>query len=157
LDEHEFGMRVVPPDHVLLENEAGDFRRGMSHLDPDKWLGVAVSSGLPPRERLVIVLHELTHCIDWVYEIDEDERVIDEESIAEKHGKAWTQLYLDNPRIVKWLVYTVDKIRKDQKAHTDAEAAEPETLDRDSGRASEAEGIPRPHEAGGQVHRGEEA
>jgi hypothetical protein len=150
-------MRVVAPDHVLLENEAGDFRRGMSHLDPDKLLGIAVSSGLRMRERLVIVLHELTHCIYWVYDIDEDSAVIDEESIAEKHGKAWTQLYLDNPRIVKWLVYTVDKIRKDQKAHTDAEATDTEAVDSNSGRASEATGVSGPHEASGEVHRSEKA
>lgn len=121
----EVPLRVVPPSHdALTDDDDGTQSNGMSVTDEDT-IGIWIASNLPTRKRLEIVLHEITHLIDWAYGIDDDDgKTVTEEQVAEQHGKAWTQLYLDNPRFLKWLVFTVDKIRKDQKAHTDAEADE---------------------------------
>jgi hypothetical protein len=38
----------------------------------------------------------------------------------------WTQLLLDNPNFSRWLSYTLDRIRKERKAPSNAESMQPE-------------------------------
>lgn len=154
----EVPLKVVPPHADELKDENGVESNGMSVVHDEDLLGIWIASNLPPRKRLEIVIHEVIHIINFAYGIEDDDagRPICEEDVAEKHGKAWTQLYLDNPRFVKWLTYVVDKIRKDQKAHTDAEATEPETP-RDPRHPDEAGGSIRAAPLGGPLRGGEEA
>ena len=44
-----------------------------------------------------------------------------DEELAEKYGIAWSQFFLDNPRFVSWMAYTLNKIRNEQKSVDNAE------------------------------------
>lgn len=44
-------------------------------------------------------IHEITHFIDFAVGI-EDGAI--EEDIADKHGKAWTCFWIDNPKFQRW-------------------------------------------------------
>ena len=146
----EVPVKVVPAGDGALMDEDGKSSNGMSIVHDEDLCGIWIQTNLAPRKRLEIVLHETTHVINWVYDLDDDELPIIEEAIAEAHGKAWTQLYLDNPRFLKWLVYITDKIRRDQKASTDADAKESEAHDHPR-HAGEAGGSPVAPPLGGPV------
>lgn len=116
----EVPLKVVPHDDEALKDdrpEIGDntFSSGMSVVDDEDLCGIWIASNLTPRKRLEIVLHELIHVIDWVCGISDDDLII-EEDIAEKQGKVWAQLCLENPRFVAWLAYVTERIREDQRA-----------------------------------------
>lgn len=68
---------------------------------------------------LEVVLHEITHAINWVYDVDDG---TEEENIAEKHGLGWSQFWLANPRFEAWLVHTLKSIRKERRKHDGEEA-----------------------------------
>jgi hypothetical protein len=44
----------------------------------------------------------------------EDVPILDEEEVANAHGKTWTQILLDNPRLERWVVFTTARIRKER-------------------------------------------
>jgi hypothetical protein len=120
---HEFAVRTVAAEDPVLDGEDGD-------MTTDGTTGViSIAANLDGRRRLEIVLHELTHALNWSYEIEDG---IDEEDIATKHGRAWTVFWLENPRFESWLVYALAKIRREQRTGDDgskAAAPQPKTDD----------------------------
>lgn len=118
---HEFAVRLVSQDDLVLAGEDGD-------MTTDGTTGViSIAADLDARRRLEIVLHELTHALNWSYEIEDG---VSEEDIATKHGRAWAVFWLDNPRFESWLAYTLSRIRKEQRTGDDgskAAAAQPKT------------------------------
>lgn len=113
IGSYEFKVNLVASEHPSLCGEDGqmeaDGRRCIIWLSED----------MDTRRMLEIVLHEMTHAINWVHDIDDDEKtvMILEEDLATAHGKAWSQVYLDNPRFERWLTYTLARIRRERRVN----------------------------------------
>ncbi len=103
---YEFPMGFVDAADPRLDEANGMCETG----EGETRIWIAARMGL--RKTLEIVIHEITHAINWVYDIDDG---VDEEDIATKHGAAWSQFFLDNPKYQRWLAYTVNRIRKERK------------------------------------------
>lgn len=125
---YEFPLLLVPPDDLHLQlgkTEDEEPRQGMTLTgDEVGGFGIWIANNLALRQRLHIVWHETTHAIHWVHDIDDVEGEggklsIDEETLAERHGIAWPQFLLDNPRFERWVSYTLDRIRKGQRSGND--------------------------------------
>lgn len=114
IGSYEFPVRIVDADDPALKDEAGVASDGMMDNHEDH-RAITISNKLDTRKRLEIVFHELVHAINIVNGITDD-LPVEEDEIADKHGLAWSQFYLDNPRFAAWVVYTIARIRKDQKA-----------------------------------------
>lgn len=113
VESYEFGMKLVPANDPILDDNTG-----MTVTEEGKKC-IYISDALEIRHRLEIVLHEITHAINWVHDIgdggdDEDMVMMDEEDLAAKHGRAWSAFFLDNPRFQRWLTYTLNRIRKER-------------------------------------------
>lgn len=110
---YEFPLHLVSPDdqHLGLgKTDPADEREGMTLTgEAVGGFGIWIANNIAMRKQLEIMLHEVTHAINWVYDIDDGS---DEESIATAHGTAWSQFWLDNPRFERWLVYTLARIRR---------------------------------------------
>lgn len=123
IGSYEFPLRVVPADDDALKDDNGAASDGMTVTDgTENEMGIWIASGLGLRRRFEIVWHETTHAVNWVYDVgpkegDEDDSIAEEE-IATAHGKAWTQLLLDNPAFERWIVYTTNRIRREQRTGT---------------------------------------
>lgn len=131
---YEFPLRLVPPDdpHLQLGKVDDEEREGMTLTgDAVGGFGIWIANNLALRQRLNIVWHEVTHAINWVHDIDDadgaEHLAVDEETLATKHGVAWPQFLLDNPRYVSWVTYTLDRIRKAQRSGDD-DANDPKPL-----------------------------
>lgn len=110
---YEFSMRLVDPTDKMLLDCKGVASSGMSTFDHDgEGYGIWVSEMMALRTRLEIVMHEITHAINFAYDVKNRSA---EETIAEKHGHAWSQFWLDNPRFERWFVYTLAAIRKERR------------------------------------------
>lgn len=152
---YEFPLRVVPAGDPMLDNADG-----CTEFD-ENCRGIKIASNLATRHRLEIVIHEITHAINWSVDLEDGAT---EEDVATKHGRAWSQFLLDNPRYVAWLTFTLNKIRRERSAGGDREKvkdaeAEPKKSATPSpaGHAVQAGGEAGSHEVGGTVRGGEEA
>lgn len=105
----EFPLYFVLPDDraLVVRGKVSDGVTGVNEDDRGIW----ISGGLDDRKTLEIVWHEVTHAIDWVYEIDGR---TSEENVAARHGVAWSQFMLDNPRFVRWYTGLVSKVRRER-------------------------------------------
>lgn len=104
-----FPIHVVPPDHPRL---GGDSDGCTTFSDEEGGYGIYIAATLPLRQGLETVLHEVTHAINYAQDIEGGE---DEETITRKHGAAWSQFFLDNPKFQRWLVYVLNRIRKERQ------------------------------------------
>ena len=125
VEGYEFALRLLPHDDPILKVEGkSDEEDGMCLTGiPD--FSVCVSNDLDARHRLRIVLHEITHAINWASGIDETENLITEEDIATNHGDAWARFWLDNPRFERWMGYTLARIRNEQRTGRNPSADKP--------------------------------
>lgn len=111
---YEFPLALVASDDKAL-----DGADGMTVTD-EVGRGIWINEILDPRKMLEIVWHELTHAINWNQEIDNrSERKgstlnCSEEVLATKHGFAWTQFFLDNPKMHRWINATVRQLQKER-------------------------------------------
>ena len=110
---YEFALQFVPPDDPVLLLRG----RRCDGLTDTELQVIYVSCALEDRKTMEIAWHEVTHAIDWVNDIDDGAR---EETIARKHGVAWSQFHLDNPRFVRWYSYLANKIKRERVAHPTA-------------------------------------
>lgn len=108
VSSYEFALQMVEPENSYLEGN-----NGMTYAE-DGDTRIWISSGLGPRKTLEIVFHEVTHAINFAYDIDPTDD-ISEEDIASKHGIAWSALYMDNPRFQRWVTSVTNRIRKERK------------------------------------------
>jgi hypothetical protein len=99
-----FPIYVVPRRHSKL---GGD--DGCSTYDGG--FAIYIADDMSIRKGLDIVLHEVTHAINFANDIDDG---VDEETIATKHGPAWAQFLLDNPKFQRWLNSALNRIRKER-------------------------------------------
>lgn len=122
VDNYEFELRLISPgdqanaqldkaNRLLFEQDEGLMLSGPAVY------AIWLSASLTPRRRLEIVFHEITHAINWAHGIEDAREYVhvSEEQLADKHGKAWSQFWLDNPRFLLWLQYTLSRIRLDQR------------------------------------------
>lgn len=116
---YEVSLRLVPKTEPKLEGDAD----GIFLSDEDD-RAILIPNNLDSRRRLEVLMHEITHAINWVGDIDEEEGAIEEEKIATQHGMLWSQFWLDNPRFEKWMVYILSKIRQ-ERARADRDDAPP--------------------------------
>jgi len=107
---YEFTLDFLPPDHpsLMVRGKTND---GCTDVEEQE---IAVAAHLDDRKMLEIVWHELTHAINWVYDITDGAR---EETIARKHGVAWSTFWMDNPHYVRWYQYVANKIKRARLAH----------------------------------------
>jgi hypothetical protein len=80
---------------------------GMTYLEKFQ---INLHQDMPAQRAAEIVQHEITHCINSVYGVDDDS---DEETFTTQHSKGLTELWLRNPRLLNWMVKTVRNARKE--------------------------------------------
>jgi hypothetical protein len=106
---YEIPVRIVPSTDPVLEGDCdGCFEDG------EDGRGIYLASSLDKRKLFEVVIHEITHVIDWAYELEDEG--LEEELVAKTHGKAWSQVYLDNPRLLRWFTHIVTALRKERSA-----------------------------------------
>ncbi len=102
----EFPVHFVEASHEILEK--GDLN-GCAVFDPDT--AVYFCDALSPVKLLEIVWHELTHGVNYVGDIEDG---IEEEVICERHGKLWSQFWINNPAFARWWLAACIAVRKEQ-------------------------------------------
>lgn len=107
---YEFSLQLVEEDDPILEPTDHEKTTGITHFDPPE-RGIYVCADLGRREMLETFLHELTHAVNFAGSIDDG---VDEETIARRHGEIWSQLWLDNPGLQRWLTSTLNTIRRER-------------------------------------------
>lgn len=106
---YEFPVRVVPTSDPVLDSGVADG----ATVTLEEGRGIFLSEQLDRRKLLEIVTHEVTHAINWAYDIEDG---VEEEAIASQHGIAWSQFLLDNPRYQRWLTSTLNAIRRERSS-----------------------------------------
>jgi hypothetical protein len=101
----EYAIHVVPKDHPKLDH--GE-THGITEFDPTE---IHISGDLSLTPFMETIWHELTHAIDDIAGI-EDGAI--EEDIADRHGKAWSQFWINNPRFQRWWTKACVQVRKDR-------------------------------------------
>ena len=111
---YEFPIQIVPANDRRLDDADGITYMGAEgELVPAHAIFIAARMG--PKRTLDRVMHEVTHAINFVYDIDEGKAKILEETVADKHGAAWAQFWIDNPKMLRWLTYVVERIHKERE------------------------------------------
>ena len=72
----------------------------------------------PAREVFDTVWHELTHALNYSQGVKCKSRSVrkNDEHVASRHGYAWTQAFLDNPALVRWIDLAANLIRSEQES-----------------------------------------
>ncbi len=114
IGSYEFPLTLVPRDHPELTSDGTDD-------DPDAdgctlfehpGRAILLADDLGPRELFDTVLHELTHAVNFVGDLPDTST---DEEICTAHGKVWSQLWLDNPRLQAWFTRVLNQLRRDMK------------------------------------------
>lgn len=110
----EFAIEFVPPDneHLRPSEEDPNGNDGIALFDPNR---ILIANTLPLSKLADIVHHELTHALNWEEDIEDGE---DEEVITQKHGRAWSQFFIINPRYGRWWLSLCVAIRKERHGAT---------------------------------------
>lgn len=61
---------------------------------------IKIDETLPRWKMVDTLLHEVGHAIYFIYKIDDDDK---EERIVSVQGTAWTQVFRDNPSLIKFI------------------------------------------------------
>lgn len=102
----EFVINLVPRDHAKLDNGESD---GCTDANPPV---IHVCSDLGTTLFMETVWHELTHAVDFVGGIEDSQT---EEDIADRHGKIWSQFWINNPRFQRWWTKVCNAVRKERE------------------------------------------
>lgn len=95
-----YRILVVPDDAPELQNADG--------LTDLNLFRVYVRAGLTQRA-IEIVLHELSHCVAWVYGLPARAA---EETFVTLNARGQAELFLRNPELLGWLLTANLKLRK---------------------------------------------
>lgn len=71
---------------------------------------IVLHEDMPAHQAAEITQHELSHCINEVYGVDDEST---EEHTVTQHSKGLTELWLRNPRLHNWFVKTIRRARKE--------------------------------------------
>lgn len=79
---------------------------------------ITIRKGMPSSEKLVdSLIHELNHAVFHYYGIGKDDC---EERIVATLGKAWTQIFADNPGLARWIEETLNpKVPEPEPLHVE--------------------------------------
>ena len=106
---HEFTLQAVPRTHPALAPIHGPHPDGGACVfDP---MGIFIADNMNQAALLETVWHELTHAVNHACDIEE---ATEEEDIADKHGKVWTQFWINNPRFSTWWTRNCIAVRKER-------------------------------------------
>ena len=89
---HDFKVVIVPP----AVSERFGYNGGFSCDD----LQITLSSGYKGSRLVEIFLHEMNHAVYWVTGMRPDD---DEERTVDALAMQWSQIYRDNPVLLKWI------------------------------------------------------
>lgn len=108
---YEFRIRVVPraTDRLAPEKDGDQENDGITIFEPTE---IMVAADMAAPLLLEVVWHEITHAINWDNDVDDG---ADEETICDRHGKAWTAFWVANPRFARWWNGQVVAIRKERE------------------------------------------
>jgi hypothetical protein len=114
------GTYEFPLAFVLPSDEALDGADGITCLSEEE-RGIWLSEALDDRKLMEIALHEITHAIDWAYDISERANKIRnadkrEEFYATQFGIAFSAFWLDNPKFIRWYDSIARRIKRDRTA-----------------------------------------
>lgn len=101
----EFSIFPVEPLHPKLDGGETD---GITEYSPPQ---IHLSNGLSLTAFMETLYHELTHAVDFVADIEDG---VEEEEIADRHAKVWSQLWINNPRFQRWWAKACVTVRKDR-------------------------------------------
>lgn len=107
----EYAICVVPADHAKLDGGETD---GITEFSPTV---IHIANSLPLTAFMETIWHELTHAIDDAVGLEDGSL---EEDIADHHGKAWTQFWINNPRFQRWWGKACIAVRKDRTGRKSA-------------------------------------
>lgn len=96
-----FRVSIVEPDSDKLAGADG-----MTRFDEFR---IYLHPKLDQRV-LEVTLHEILHCINWVYGVDD---ASSEEHTTTQQSKGLTELWLRNPRLFNWTARTLRRLRKE--------------------------------------------
>ena len=65
-------------------------------------LSMSIQDGLDPIKTIDTLLHEIGHVIYWAYGLEDSDK---EERLISTMSTAWTQVYRDNPQLLKFIQY----------------------------------------------------
>lgn len=99
---YTYRIQIVPRDHAKLE--AAD---GISLLNEFR---ILFAEDIPFQRAAEVVHHEMSHCINWVYGVQDE---TDEEQFTTQNSKGWTDVRLRNPRLDNWMTKTLRRMRKE--------------------------------------------
>lgn len=116
----EFKVYPVQKPHPRFDGPEGipddDALEGLTHFEPLTEIYYDIDR--PPRQVFDTILHELTHAVNHAFLPDSR---LTEEKVATAHGKGWTQVFLDNPKLVRWIAKATKFIRDEQSKEAASE------------------------------------
>ncbi len=93
-------IRIGPHHYKIQVVESVDDNDSLAHIDYGA-CAIRLRRNHPTPSYLVeTVLHEITHGIIFNYRIKKKDK---EERLTSTMGSAWTQVFQDNPALLKWL------------------------------------------------------
>lgn len=101
----EFPIHFVEPTHEQLD---GGDNEGCCLFDPP---AIYISETLSLTKAMEIIWHEITHGLNYSVDIVDG---VEEEDIARRHGVAWSQFWINNPRFARWWLAMSVAVRKAQ-------------------------------------------
>jgi hypothetical protein len=114
---YEFRIFVVPANDPVLVEDPDEIAEGLTCTDTRR---IWFADGLEPRRLFELVWHETRHAVNWAYDVEDklaaggDAEILEEE-LTELDGRAWTALWLDNPKLVRWFSGVATQIRKERE------------------------------------------
>lgn len=98
---YRFKLEFVEADHndVVDSYGATFFQTGR----------IVISEGLSLQNLVNTLLHEVQHCINNSYGVDDG---ADEEHSTTQSANGWQQVYVDNPKLELWLHRAYRELRK---------------------------------------------
>lgn len=102
---YAFVCSIIPRDDARLDGDDGVciFNEG-GHA-------IHLADDMAAAQQLETFFHELTHAINYTTSIADG---VEEEIIAEQHGRLWAQVLLDNPRLQRWITASLNQIRRER-------------------------------------------
>jgi hypothetical protein len=82
--------------------ESAQIQRSGEYIGTHKLLRVCMNDS--DLAVLNTLIHEINHAIHWHYRL---ESASEEEDMVCRQSSAWTQVYKDNPHLVKWILSIV--------------------------------------------------
>ena len=96
-------IRIGPYDVKILtmSGDRADARKAFGFFTGDT-ISITMDESIPcPIRATEVFIHEVFHAVCYIYNIEIKKD--NEERIVYAMGVAWTQIYRDNPHLLKWI------------------------------------------------------